>query len=61
MRITSIELIDDKDIPPEARAKLMLPPSPPKVRKEPNVDFYEFWRAIERKQSAARAKIKPRE
>jgi len=44
MRITSIELIDDDDLPAEVRAKFKLPPLPPKPWKEPNVDFYEFQR-----------------
>jgi len=51
MRIISIELIDEKDLPAEAREKLGLPPLPPKPWKDPNVDFYEFQRALERKRA----------
>ncbi len=52
MRITSIEFIDDDDLPAEVRAKLRLPPLPPKPWKDPGVDYYEFQRAIERKRAA---------
>jgi len=51
MRITSIELVNEEELPVEVRAKLKLPPLPPKQRKEPNVDFYEFQRALERKRA----------
>jgi hypothetical protein len=53
MRITSIELIDDDDLPAKVREKFKLPPLPPKPWKDPNVDFYEFQRAIERKRKRA--------
>jgi hypothetical protein len=51
MRIISIELINDEDLPVGVRGKFKLPPLPPKPRKEPNVDFYEFQRALERKRT----------
>ena len=59
MRITSIELIDDDDLPVEVRVKFKLPPLPPKPWKEPNVDFYEFQRALERKRTRERLVHKP--
>ena len=51
MRITRIELVEEEDLPAEVRAKLKLPPLPPKPWKEPNVDFYEHKRALERKRA----------
>jgi hypothetical protein len=51
MRITSIELIKDEDLPAEVRAKLKLSPLPPKPWKDANVDFYEHKRALERKRA----------
>ncbi len=55
MRITNIELIDEKDLPAEVRAKLKLPPLPPKPWKEPNVDFYDFQRYVDRKRAREKA------
>jgi len=54
VRITSIEFINEDDLPAEVRAKFKLPPLPPKLREEPNVDFYEFQRALERKRANRR-------
>ena len=51
MRIVSIEFIEDKELPAKVRAKLKLPPLPPKAWKDPSVDYYEFQRAIERKRN----------
>ena len=61
MRITSIEIINNDDLPAEVRAKLRLPPLPPKPWKEPNVDFYEFQRAIERKRAREKRQRQPSE
>ncbi len=55
MRITSIEPIDEKDLPAEVRAKLKLPPLPPKQWKDPGVDFYDFQRYVERKRAREKA------
>ncbi len=60
MRITSIETIDNDDLPAEVRAKLKLPPLPPKPWKDPGVDYYDFQRTMARKK-AAREKQQPGE
>jgi len=56
MRILSIEVIRNEDLPAKIRARLKLPPLPAEPYEKPNVDFYEFQRLLERKQGEHRRK-----
>ncbi len=56
MRILFLRPIPLADLPAKIRARLKLPPLPPEPHEKPNVDFYEFERALERKERERRRK-----
>jgi hypothetical protein len=45
LKIISIEVVPEEDFPPAIRAKF----NPAQPREERDVDFYDFQRALERK------------
>jgi len=55
----SVREIDRDDLPPKIRAKLGLPPVPPKRDRPADKDFYEHARYLEQKKSRPKKQAIP--